>query len=215
MVEVGGRILDTSALMERAMSAEEASLFEEAEECYSQTYQGGEQWGAFMLAQLLESQGKRERAARWYEHSLGILGVLTRAARNLRALGRAEEANELIRQHAERDPEAAVDFVGSDVLPLPDQFALLSGFWVERAANPENFVVSVSLGNVLCALGRNDLGKEIYQEAALNGDAHAAHNLGLELLEEDPQQALKWITKGMELGSKKSKKWLKQNLEQA
>lgn len=47
-------MLDTSALMERAMRADEASLFEEAEEHYTQAYEGGEQWGAFMLAQCLK-----------------------------------------------------------------------------------------------------------------------------------------------------------------
>jgi TPR repeat protein len=181
-----------------------------AERYYAAAFESGIEEAAVYLAVLLEKEDEFSRAATWYEKVSDLPRVPVLEARNLRALGHEQEADALIARRADDDPEAAVELVlYQDTLSDEEALQLLKAHWNRRSEDENSYLVGVTLGNLLCDFGSASEGVEVYEEAARQGDAHAVYNLGVEILDEDPEAAVRWIRTARRLGDKRARKWLK------
>lgn len=177
-----------------------------AREWYGVAFRDGDVRAAVLIAQLCEDRGDLREALVWYRKAREIPSVSAGYARVARALGFVDEAEALLWHHKDTEPEAAVELVlTSASLAREDAITLLRDHWARGHDG-----VGVTLGNMLCERGDVDEALRVYRVAAENGDAYAAYNLGIELINNNnDKEGYQWILRAQEMGDKKAKRWLK------
>lgn len=189
---------------------ESRSEFEAAINWYEKAYASGDIRAAVLIAQIHVSFKNMPFALEWYRKAKSMPESAVGHSRVARSLGLNAEAISVLEDNKQISPEAAAELVTHwNELSLDAVLELLHMHWKRREEDGEAYVVGVPLANLLCDLGQTEQALAIYREAAERGDAFAAFNLGVELLAEEGEEAIKWITLAKELGDKRAKKWLR------
>lgn len=180
---------------------------------FEKAFQCGDRRAAVAIAQIYNSFGNPASALEWYRKGSDVGEGAVGYSRTARLLQHYDEATAALLRHADRDVEAATELVTQHrgLLSAGDARDLLQAHWDRRASDASAYSAGVPLGNLLAEEGETDLAISIYREAAERGDSHASFNLGLELLESDRTEAMRWIRRARKQGDKRAKKWLKKN----
>lgn len=179
---------------------------------YEKAFESGDTRAAVMIAQIHNDLENPLQALAWYRKSSDVPEGAVGHSRTARALFGPDEAISVLTKHSEVNAEAAAELViGYDILTQDEGRELLESHWNRRVLDPQAYVVGVPLGNIYSRTGEHSRAESVYRETAKQGDAHAAFNLGIDILEVNREKAIKWIRKAKMMGDKRAKKWLKEN----
>lgn len=180
-------------------------------EWYAKAFESGDKRAAVKIAQIHNDLDNPVLALDWYRKSEGAPQGLVGHSRTARALFQPDEAIAVLSEHSRDNSQVAAELVVEyDVLTQDEGRELLESHWNRRVLDPSAYLVGVPLGNLYSRSGEFSSAVSVYRETAKQGDAHAAFNLGIQLLSVNRDKAIRWIRKAKKMGDKRAKWWLKE-----
>ncbi|MFF2778860.1 tetratricopeptide repeat protein [Streptomyces sp. NPDC058052] len=161
---------------------EDDARFAEAESTLLQAFQIGDPLASGNLARMYFDAGDFDKALPWFSKSvqLGVDSVLPVAARNLAALGRGKEAEEMIRDALSKEvPGATLAY--AQILSASSEDGSLGNpeEWFREAVNESAPGVSFPFACWLESRGREEEAIAFYEASAREGEPNAHLNLAI------------------------------------
>lgn len=176
-----------------------------AEDAWRRSADAGDQKGAFMLAQLLEGQGRDDEALGMFLRARPVDGSSLRAARIHERRGEVDEAERLLADSACSEAESAVECVlRAEDGDRARDIALLEHHLGHGAAD-----VLIPLATLYERVGRTADAEHALRRALAAGEANARLNLGILLYEHDRvDEGLQLAQEASALGDSAASRWL-------